>query len=159
MRVLEGMATAFVRCMEPWWPPLPLKCFIMQQLRSVPRFRDVPDFVMCCDAAMHAVRYRAGVYIPKLRGVRTVVLPGSHTQESAEWWALVWMLWFVVRLHWKMVVLVSLVFGCGVHTVGQFGLEHLAQAPTVFAEVDITFTALTLSPGGVVLGAVLFLGC
>ena len=107
MRVLEGLATAIVRCVEPWRPPLPLKCFILRHVRSGPRFRDLWPFVMCCDAAMDAVRFRVGAYIPKLHGVRMAVLPGSHTQQSAELWALVWMLWLAVRLRWKMVVLVS----------------------------------------------------
>ena len=62
---------------------------------------------MCCDAAMDRVRYRAGAYTPCLWGVRTSVLPGNHTQQSAELWALVWMIWLAVRLRWRLLVLVS----------------------------------------------------
>ena len=107
VKVLEDLATAIVRCMEPWRLPQPLKVVVLKHISSNPRLADLRRFVMCCDAAMDGVRYSAGAYIPCLRGVRTSVLPSSHTQQSAELWAMVWMIRLAVPLQWRLLVLVS----------------------------------------------------
>ena len=60
------------------------------------------------DAALDAIRYRGGAFVPRLSGVRSQVLPlARHTQQSAELWISVWLVRLAVRLGWVYVVLVT----------------------------------------------------
>ena len=76
---MKVLVAAIVRCMEPWRPPQPLKVVALKHISPNPWFADLSTFVMCCDAAMDGVQYRAGAYI-----ARTFVLLGHHHEAHFQ---------------------------------------------------------------------------
>ena len=106
-KVLQGLCTAIVRCIEPWEPPASARTAIYHSLSPVSELWAVRHCVMFGDAALDAIRYR-GAFIPKLSGIRSQVIPPErHTQQSAELWVLVWLVRLVVRPGLCYVVLVT----------------------------------------------------
>ena len=108
LKVLHGLCTAIVRCMETWEPPAPARLAVFHALSATPDLWAVRHCVMFGDAALDTIRYRGGAFIPRLSGVRSQVIPPArHTQQSAELWVLVWLVRLAVRLGWSYVVLVT----------------------------------------------------
>ena len=108
-KVLHGLCTAIVRCMEPWEPPALACIAIYHSLSAVSDLWAVCHCVMFGDAALHIIQYRGG------RGVYTDAVgysfagypPERHTRQSAELWVMIWLVRLAVRLGWCYVVLVT----------------------------------------------------
>ena len=94
-KVLHGLCTAIVRCMEPWEPPVLAHIVIYRSLSAVSDLWAVRHCVMFGDA----IRYRGAAFIPKLSGIGSQVIPPErHTQQSAELLILLWLVRLAVRL-------------------------------------------------------------
>ena len=59
-KVLHGLCTAIVRCMEPWEPPALARIAIYKSLSAVGDLWALRHCVMFGDAALDIIRYRGG---------------------------------------------------------------------------------------------------
>ena len=91
-KVLHGLCTAIVRCMETWEPPAPARLAMYRALSAAPQLWAVRHCVVFGADALDAMRYRGGAFILRLSGVRSQVIPPHlHTQQIAELWVMVWL--------------------------------------------------------------------
>ena len=96
-KVLHGQCTPIVRFMEPWEPPALARIAVYRSLSIARDLWAVRHCVMFGDAALGAIRYGGGGFIPRLFGIRSQIIPlGRYTQQSAELWVLVWLVWLAV---------------------------------------------------------------
>ena len=59
-KVLHGLCTAIVRCMEPWEPPTSTRLAVYRSLSATPDLWVVRHCVMFGDATLDAIGYRGG---------------------------------------------------------------------------------------------------
>ena len=71
LKVLHGLCTAIVRCMETLEPPTPARLAVFRALYATPDLWAVRHCVMFGDAALDAIRYRGGGH--SSRGCRVSV--------------------------------------------------------------------------------------
>ena len=84
-KVLHGLCTAIVRCMEPCEPPTLTHIAVYRSLSATLDLWAVRHCVMFGDAALDAITYPGGAgFILWLSGIRSQVIP-------AELWVLVWL--------------------------------------------------------------------
>ena len=81
-KVLHGLCTAIIRCMEPWEPPALAHIAVYRSLQAVRDLWAVHHCVMFGDAALDAIRYRGRAFTPRLSGIRSQIIHRLFPQRD-----------------------------------------------------------------------------